>query len=87
MKILDGVAVVISNQRTDRRAIAHWLPVEISREAVLEIPQADEIQKVSGVIEDYELVEGMIVQLERVGFARIKKIPNNGPIMMSWLHG
>lgn len=87
VKILDGVAVVISNERTDRRAIAHWLPVEISREAVLEIPQADEIQKVSGVIEDYELVEGMIVQLERVGFARIKKIPNNGPIMMSWLHG
>ena len=60
--------------------------MEISREAVLEIPQADEIQKVSGVIEDYELVEGMIVQLERVGFARIKKIRNNGPIMMSWLH-
>ncbi len=87
VKILDGVAVVISNERTDRRAIAHWLPVEISREAVLEIPQADGIQKVSGVIEDYELVEGMIVQLERVGFARIKKIPNNGPIMMSWLHG
>lgn len=87
VKILDGVAVVISNERTDRRAIAHWLPVEISREAVLEIPQADEIQEVSGVIEDYELVEGMIVQLERVGFARIKKIPNNGPIMMSWLHG
>tara|TARA_Y100000996_G_scaffold109754_1_gene81135 strand:- start:28626 stop:30356 length:1731 start_codon:yes stop_codon:yes gene_type:complete len=87
VKILDGVAVVISNERTDRRAIAHWLPVEISREAVLEIPQADEIQKVSGVIEDYELVEGMIVQLERIGFARIKKIPNNGPIMMSWLHG
>tara|TARA_B100000427_G_scaffold276381_1_gene245259 strand:+ start:687 stop:2417 length:1731 start_codon:yes stop_codon:yes gene_type:complete len=87
VRILDGVAVVISNERTDRRAIAHWLPVEISREAVLEIPQADEIQKVSGVIEDYELVEGMIVQLERVGFARIKKIPNNGPIMMSWLHG
>ena len=87
VKILDGVAVVISNERTDRRAIAHWLPVEISREAVLEIPQADEIQKVSGVIEDYELVEGMIVQLERVGVARIKKMPNNGPIMMSWLHG
>ena len=87
VKILDGVAVVISNERTDRRAIAHWLPVEISREAVLEIPQADEIKEVSGVIEDYELVEGMIVQLERVGFARIKKIPNNGPIMMSWLHG
>lgn len=87
VKILDGVAVVISNERTDRRAIAHWLPVEISREAVLEIPQADEIQEVSGVIEDYELVEGMIVQLERIGFARIKKIPNNGPIMMSWLHG
>ena len=87
VKILDGVAVVISNERTDRRAIAHWLPVEISREAVLEIPQADEIQEVSGVIEDYELVEGMIVQLERIGFARVKKIPNNGPIMMSWLHG
>ena len=87
VKILDGVAVVISNERTDRRAIAHWLPVEISREAVLEIPQADEIKEVSGVIEDYELVEGMIVQLERIGFARIKKIPNNGPIMMSWLHG
>lgn len=86
VKIVDGVAEVISNERTDRRTIAHWLPLEISREAVLEIPQMDEILKVSGVIEDYELVEGMVVQLERIGFAKIKEIPNNGAIVMSWLH-
>ena len=86
VKIVDGVAEVISNERTDRRTIAHWLPLEISREAVLEIPQMDEIRKVSGVIEDYELVEGMVVQLERIGFAKIKEIPNNGAIVMSWLH-
>ena len=87
VKIVDGVAEVISNERTDRRTIAHWLPLEISREAVLEIPQMDEIRKVSGVIEDYELVEGMVVQLERIGFPKIKEIPNNGAIVMSWLHG
>jgi len=86
VKIVDGVAEVISNERTDRRTIAHWLPLEISREAVLEIPQMDEILKVSGVIEDYELVEGMVVQLERIGFAKIREIPNNGAIVMSWLH-
>ncbi|MBK70410.1 MAG: glutamate--tRNA ligase [Euryarchaeota archaeon] len=87
VKICDGVAEVISIERTDKRAIAHWLPEEISREAVLDIPDGDVIHRVSGVIENFELAEGMIVQLERVGFAKIMEIPSSGAIVMSWLHG
>ena len=87
VKIHEGVAEVISIERTDRRTIAHWLPVEIAREAVLEIPEGDEIRRVSGVIENIDLAEGMVVQLERVGFAKIGEIPSSGAIVMSWLHG
>ena len=87
VKIHEGVAEVISIERTDRRTIAHWLPVEITREAVLEIPEGDEIIRVSGVIENIDLAEGMVVQLERVGFAKIGEIPSSGAIVMSWLHG
>ena len=34
-----------------------------------------------------DISEGTIYQLERVGFAKIEKIPNIGPVEMVWLHG
>jgi hypothetical protein len=40
-----------------------------------------------GMLEGFELVEGAIVQLERVGFARIESLPDDGPVELLFLHG
>ncbi len=84
--ISEGVANLTSIGRSDRRTIAHWLPIEMSREAVLEIPSGDDIEIVTGAIEDFELAEGMILQLERVGFAIVDEIPQGSPVKLRWLH-
>ena len=55
--------------------------------ARLTSPSGNEFRIDEGLIENIDLVEGSIIQLERVGFARIVKIPENGPIDLLYLHG
>jgi len=86
VEMTDGTAKISSIERSDRRTIAHWLPIEMSREAILEVPSGNDIDIVMGAIEDFDLAEGMIVQLERVGFAIIDEIPQDGPVLLRWLH-
>ncbi len=83
----DNLATINSFERTDKRAIVHWLPINHSREACLITPSDDGFKIDEGFIENIDLVEGMILQLERVGFARIEKIPENGAIELLYLHG
>ena len=83
----DNLATINSFERTDKRAIIHWLPINHSREACLITPSNDGFKTEEGFIENIDLVEGMILQLERVGFARIEKIPENGSIELLYLHG
>lgn len=83
----DNLATINSFERTDKRAIVHWLPINHSREACLITPSNDGFKTDEGFIENIDLVEGMILQLERVGFARIEKIPENGAIELLYLHG
>lgn len=71
----------------DKRPIVHWLPKNNSREAILYIPSEKDVLIQEGLLEMKDISEGMICQLERVGFAKIEKIPNTGPIEMIWLHG
>jgi hypothetical protein len=86
VEIIDGIAKVSSIERSDRRTISHWLPIEMSREAILEVPTGNEIDIVTGAIENFDLSEGMIIQLERVGFAIIDEIPRDGAVVLRWLH-
>ena len=83
----DNLATINSFERTDKRAIIHWLPINHSREACLITPSNDGFKTEEGFIENIDLVEGMILQLERVGFARIEKIPEYGSIELLYLHG
>lgn len=79
-------AIVESLERRGKRAIVHWLPVNQGRIARLTTPSGDGFRIDDGLIENVDLVEGAIVQLERVGFARIESIPENGPVELLFLH-
>ena len=80
-------AIVDSLERSDKRPIVHWIPINQSRKARLTSPSGSGFRIDEGLIENIDLVEGAIVQLERVGFARIEKIPENGPVDLLYLHG
>ena len=80
-------AIVDSLERSDNRPIVHWLPINQSRMARLTSPSGNGFRVDEGLIENIDLVEGSIIQLERVGFARIEKIPENGPVDLLYLHG
>ena len=79
-------ARVESFERTDDRPIVQWLPEGMAREAVLYIPQGDDIVAVGGLIEDFELGVGKVYQLERVGFARLEGLYEDGSASLVWLH-
>ena len=80
-------AIVDSLERSDKRPIVHWLPINQSRTARLTSPSGNGFRVDEGLIENIDLVEGSIIQLERVGFARIEKIPENGPVDLLYLNG
>ena len=50
------------------------------------IPNGDELIIQEGVIEDIQIIKNNIVQLERVGYAKIESI-NDDVIELLWLHG
>ena len=82
-----SVARVESWSRSDRRAIVHWLPQIMARKARLTRGIGHDLVVEEGMLEGFELVEGAIVQLERVGFARIESLPDDGPVERLFLHG
>lgn len=82
-----SVARVESWSRSDRRAIVHWLPQIMARKARLTKGIGHDLVVEEGMLEGFELVEGAIVQLERVGFARIETLPDDGPVELLFLHG
>ena len=59
----------------------------MARPARLSTPIGEKLQVSEGMLEDIDLKETSIVQLERVGFARIESIPEDGPVEMLFLHG
>ena len=50
------------------------------------IPNGNEIIIQEGVIEDIQIMKNNIVQLERVGYAKIESIDDD-IIKLLWLHG
>ena len=54
--IISGSSATIESiDRSDDRKIVHWIPEKLSLEAILSVPDGEEISKVNGVLEDYEL--------------------------------
>jgi len=80
-------AAVDSWSRTDERPVVQWLPLGMGRDAVLHRPEGGRISSESGLLEDFELEIGEVYQLERVGFARLEDLPDEGPAKLIWLHG
>ena len=84
--IISGSSATIESvDRSDDRKIVHWIPEKLSLEAILSVPDGEEISEVNGVLEDYELTEGEVYQLERVGFAKFEGI-QEGIARLLWLH-
>ena len=67
--------------------MVQWLPLGMGRDAVLHRPEGGRISSESGLLEDFELEIGEVYQLERVGFARLEDLPDEGPAKLIWLHG
>jgi hypothetical protein len=86
IKIEKSVGIIQSIDRIDKRPIVHWVPKSICKKAVLTIPNGDELIIQEGVIEDIQIIKNNIVQLERVGYAKIESI-NDDVIELLWLHG
>ncbi|HJM18376.1 MAG TPA: hypothetical protein QF703_02475, partial [Candidatus Thalassarchaeaceae archaeon] len=76
-----------SEDRSDDRPIIHWIPEEHSTSARLLIPDGKKLDTVNGLIESSELEIGKTYQLERVGFARLDAIDDDGVAVLIWLHG
>jgi hypothetical protein len=83
---INGRATVQSWDRSDRRPIVHWIPENMARQAELSIPNGMKLHSVKGMIEDFELNIGQIIQLERVGFAKIESLADDLPVKLIWLH-
>jgi Glutamyl- and glutaminyl-tRNA synthetases len=62
--IISGSSATIESvDRSDDRKIVHWIPEKLSLEAILSVPDGEEISEVKGVLEDFELTEGEIYQI------------------------
>lgn len=87
IKINKNEGDIESTDIIDKRPIVHWITKNNSRDAILYIPTEKDVLIQEGLLEMNDISEGTIYQLERVGFAKIEKIPNIGPVEMVWLHG
>ena len=67
----DREAQLESIERSDKRPIVHWLSDQNSTEGVLVGTKDDTVFRIEGRMERHKHPTGTIVQLERVGYARV----------------
>jgi hypothetical protein len=67
----DQEATIESLERQDQRAVIHWVPVSEAEEALLIETKNNEVLRTHGQLERHNYPAGTIVQLERIGYARI----------------
>ena len=60
-----------SVERNDRRSIVHWLPDSNSTKATLIVAEDGELKQHEGLLESHSYPHGTMVQIERIGYARI----------------
>ena len=85
VEISEFSAEIQSLDRSDDRSIIHWLPKNLAREATITVPEGGSLKRISGLVEDFELEEGIVYQFERFGFAKIVKIGDR-LVDLIWLH-
>lgn len=73
-------AEFISQSRTDKRPIVHWVSENDCHDAKLIHPIDGEIMTISGVLENHDYEAGTMVQIERIGYGIII---DNSTIMFS----
>jgi len=75
----DREAVITSMSRADQRPVIHWLPSAMAEASYLVQTADNSLQTEEGFIERHGYAAGTIVQLERIGYARIM---DDGALMM-----
>jgi glutamyl-tRNA synthetase len=71
IEINGNLAGIGSIERNDRRPIIHWVPDTNATPAVLLVAEDGEIKRFEGLMETHTYPAGTMVQLERIGYARI----------------
>jgi glutamyl-tRNA synthetase len=71
IEINGNLAGIGSIERNDRRPIIHWVPDTNATPAVLLVAEDGEIKRFEGLMEAHTYPAGTMVQLERIGYARI----------------
>ena len=61
-------AKFVSQPRSDKRPIIHWISETDSHEAKLIYPENGEILTIDGVLENHDYKSGSMVQIERIGY-------------------
>ena len=75
----DNEARMESIERSDKRPIVHWVTDENSTEGVLVGTKDDAMIRIEGRVERHKHEVGTVVQLERIGYA---KVMSNGTLML-----
>ncbi len=74
-------------ERIDDTPIIHWLPSNMAQPAVLLLEEEGELVAAEGLLEINDYPDGTVVQLERMGFAILEGIEENGARRLVRLHG
>tara|TARA_Y100001960_G_C14361802_1_gene674703 strand:- start:55 stop:645 length:591 start_codon:yes stop_codon:yes gene_type:complete len=78
---------VIRTKREGNTPIIHWLPENMAQPAVLLLEEDGELVTASGLLETNDYPDGTIVQLERMGFAILEGVEDDGARRLVRLHG
>ncbi|MDG1525548.1 MAG: glutamate--tRNA ligase [Candidatus Thalassarchaeaceae archaeon] len=78
---------VIRTERVDNTPIIHWLTSNMAQPAVLLLEEEGELIAAEGLLEVNDYPDGTVIQLERMGFAILEGIEDNGARRLVRLHG
>jgi len=81
------VGQIINTERHGNTPIIHWLPSNMAQPAVLLLEEEGELVVAEGLLEINDYPDGTVVQLERMGFAILEGIDENGARLLVRLHG
>ena len=81
------VGQIINTERHGNTPIIHWLPSNMAQPAVLLLEEEGELVFANGLLEINDYPDGTVVQLERMGFAILEGIDENGARLLVRLHG